>query len=99
MDSSLPPAYTLIWTETFACTARKFLRRHPDLAGLFEDVLRQLETDPYAARLHLHPLHGRHQGKHAARLTYAFRIVFILAMQGNEITLLDVGAHDEVHGE
>ena len=91
------PKYILIWTDTFARTARKFLRRHPDLAGVFEQVLRQLETAPRSPRLKLHPLHGAHQGKHAVRLTYEYRIVLILRITPREIVLLDVGAHDEVY--
>ena len=93
------PPYALAWTDTFARTARKlFLRRHPDLSGLFEDVLRQLETDPRSPRLRLHPLQGRHKGKHAVRLTYQYRIVLILRITPREILLLDVGSHDEVYG-
>lgn len=95
----MPPRCTLVWTLTFERTARKFLRRHPDLAGLFEDVLGQLETDPHAPRLRLHPLKGRHTGKHAASLTYEYRIVLILRLTAKEIVLLDVGTHDEVYRE
>jgi len=91
------PKYVLIWTDTFLRTARKFLRRRPELAGLFEQVLRQLETDPRSSRLRLHPLHGRHQGRHAVRLTYEYRIVLILRIGAGEILLLDVGSHDEVY--
>ena len=94
---STPRHFTLVWTETFARTARKFLLRHRDLAGLFEDVLRQLETDPAAPRLRLHPLQGRHCGKHSVRLTYEDRIIIILRMTAKEILLLDVGSHDEVY--
>jgi mRNA interferase YafQ len=91
------PPITLVWTETFERTARKFLRRHPELAGLFEDVLRQLETDPHSARLRLHRLHGKHRDRHAVSLTYSQRIVLILRLKSNEIVLLDVGPHDEVY--
>ena len=89
--------FTLVWTETFARTARKFLRRHPVLEGIFEDVLRQLEADPHAPRLRLHPLKGQHTGKHAVSLTYDYRIVLILRLTAKEIVLLDVGTHDEVY--
>jgi mRNA-degrading endonuclease YafQ of YafQ-DinJ toxin-antitoxin module len=92
------PPFTLLWTETFERTARKFLRRHPELAGLFEDVLQQLEKDPHSARLRLHQLKGKHQDKHSVRLTYSQRIVLILRLKSNEIILLDVGSHDEVYG-
>ena len=90
-------AYTLVWTETFLRTARKFVRRHPDLAGLVGDVLHQLEQDPFAPRLRLHPLAGRHRGQHAARLSYECRIVLILRVSARAITLLDLGTYDEVY--
>jgi len=95
-SKSDPKPFTLVWTETFGRTARKFLRRHPNLEGIFEDVLRQLETDPNAPRLRLHALKGQHKGKHAVSVTYEYRIVLILRITANEIVLLDVGAHDEV---
>lgn len=95
--NSTPRPFTLVWTETFLRTARKFLRRHRDLKGIFEDVLRQLETDPASPRLRLHPLQGRHRGKHAARLTYEYRIVLTLHITARQIILLDVGSHDEVY--
>ncbi len=91
------PRYILVWTDTFARTARKFLRRHPELTGLFEDVLGQLETDPQAPRLRLHRLKGRHRDKHAVSLTYSYRIVLVLRKMQGELILLDVGSHDEVY--
>jgi mRNA-degrading endonuclease YafQ of YafQ-DinJ toxin-antitoxin module len=91
------PDLTLVWTETFTRTALKFLRRHPNLAGLFEDVLRQLESDPHAPRLRLHRLGGRHRDKHAVSLTYSYRIVLVLRIKAHEIVLLDVGSHDDVY--
>ena len=91
------PRYTLVWTETFVRTARKFLRRHPDLRGLFGDVLAQLEDDPHVPRLRLHRLKGRHRDKHAVSLTYSHRIVLILRIEAGEVVLLDVGSHDDVY--
>jgi mRNA-degrading endonuclease YafQ of YafQ-DinJ toxin-antitoxin module len=95
--SSPKGPFSLIWTETFLRTARKFVRRHPDLSGLVDDVLRQIEADPFAPRLRMHPLGGRHQGKHAVRLTYEYRIVLILQISAREVTLLDIGTHDDVY--
>lgn len=92
-----PARFLLVWTSTFVRTARKFLRRHPQLAGIFADVLGQIEADPRAPRLRLHPLKGRHQGKHAVSLTYEHRLVLILRLDRKEVVLLDVGTHDEVY--
>lgn len=91
------PAFALVWTESFARTARRFLRRHPDLDGVLADVLRQLETDPHAPRLRLHALHGRHLGTQAVSLTYEYRIVLVVRFTPKEIVLLDIGTHDEVY--
>ncbi|MDA0839540.1 MAG: plasmid stabilization protein [Planctomycetota bacterium] len=90
---------TLVWTDTFVRTARRFLRRHPDLVGVFEDLLKQLEADPHVPRLRLHGLKGKHRDKHAVSLTYSYRITLILRLQENEIVLLDIGSHDEVYRE
>ena len=89
--------FELVWTATFTRTARKFLRCHPALVGIFADVLRQLESDPRAPRLRLHPLKGRHAGTSAVSLTYEHRIVLILRLTAREVVLLDVGSHDEVY--
>ncbi len=89
--------FTLVWTAIFEHTARKFLRRHPEFAGLFEDVLLQLESDPHAPKLRLHRLKGSHRDKHAVSLTYSYSIVLILRLTADEIILLDVGSHDEVY--
>ena len=89
--------FALVWTESFARTARKFLRRHPELTGVFEDVIRQLEADPRAPRLGLHPLRGKHAGTGAVSLTYDYRIVLIMRITAKEIVLLDVGSHDQVY--
>ena len=91
--------YSLIWTDTFLKTARKFLRRHPELEAELGDVLRQLEEDPCAPRLRLHALKGKHHGKHAASLTYSHRIILLLRVTNRVIVLLDIGSHDEVYRE
>ncbi len=89
--------YQLIWTNTFSRTARKFLKRNPDLRSEFERTLKQLEKDPAHPKLRLHPLQGRLAGKHAVSLTYSHRIVLILALNEGEIVLLDVGTHDQTY--
>jgi len=88
---------TLAWTPTFTRTARRFLRRHPEVRGEFETVLRHLEDNPNHPSLRLHPLQGNHRGKHAVSLTYSYRIVLVLVLVKAEVVLLDVGTHDDVY--
>jgi mRNA-degrading endonuclease YafQ of YafQ-DinJ toxin-antitoxin module len=89
--------YQLVWTSTFSRTARKFLKKNPDLRSEFERTLKQLEENPDHPKLRLHPLKGRLAEKHAVSLTYSHRIVLILAMDKEEIVLLDVGTHDQAY--
>ena len=89
--------FTLIWTDTFRRTAKKFLKKHRDLVDIFSLVLHKLETNPRDPELRLHALSGKHKGKCAVSLTYSYRIVFRLVITDSEIYLLDVGSHDEVY--
>jgi mRNA-degrading endonuclease YafQ of YafQ-DinJ toxin-antitoxin module len=89
--------FTLIWTNTFLRTARKFIQRHPEYDVVLEDVLKQIEKDPFVPRLKLHPLQGKHKDKHAVSLSYEYRIVLTLKLTAKEIILLDIGTHDEVY--
>ena len=88
---------TLVWTNTFSRTAKKFLKKNPALRAELERVLNQLEEDPSHPKLRRHPLKGRLVGKHAVSLTYSHRIVLILSLAEGEIVLLDVGAHDQTY--
>ncbi len=90
-------SWRLYRASTILRTARKFLRRHPDLKPELADLLAQLEADPFAPRLRLHPLQGRRKGEHAASLTYSFRIILLLEVRDREVFLLDIGTHDEVY--
>jgi addiction module RelE/StbE family toxin len=88
---------TLVWTETFLRTAKKLMKRHPELLALLQNLLQQLEKNPHAPRLRLHPLKGKHSGKHAVSLTYEYRIVLTLQLSAKEVVLLDIGTHDTVY--
>lgn len=89
--------YRLFWTTTFSRTARKFLKKNPDLKIEFEQTLTRLKEDPNHPKLRLHPLKGTLAGKHAVSLTYSHRIVLVLALSEGEIILLDVGTHDQTY--
>ena len=87
----------LVWTNTFIRTARKFLKKNPDLKKEFERVVSQLEINPSHPKLRLHPLKGNLGGKHSVALTYSHRIILIIALHDNEIILLDIGTHDQTY--
>ena len=89
--------YSIVTPEQFLRQAHKFFKRHPDLKPRFSLVISDLQLDPFAPHLELHPLKGRLKGCYAVRLTYSYRITLTLAMFEKEIILLDIGSHDEVY--
>lgn len=89
--------YTLSWTNTFIRTSRKFLRKHPDLEGIFKDILKKFQKNPNNPSLMLHRLKGKNKNKHTVSLSYSYHIVFILKIEGKEIILMDIGSHDEIY--
>ena len=89
--------YSIVWTETFLRTARKFLKKHPDLKPVFEDVIMKLQKDPQNPSLRFHNLKGNLRGKSSVSLTYSYRIIVTIMLTEKEIYLLDIGSHDEAY--
>jgi len=89
--------FKISWTSTFVKTSKKFLKKHPEFKPDFKELLIQLEEEPFHQRLKLHQLKGRHKEKYSVSLTYSYRVVIYLEIVNKEITLLDIGSHDEVY--
>ena len=89
--------YTLVWTAGFTRSAERFVKRHPELREKFAAILRDLESDPFQPHLKYHSLGGKLKGIQAVSLTYSYRITLTLVVTENEITLLDIGSHDELY--
>ena len=89
--------YLLVTTHHFERRARKFLRKHPDLRTAFKDTLEQLRLDPFEPGLKLHGLSGRLAGVQAVSVTHSYRLTLTLKVTEREITLLDVGSHDDLY--
>jgi addiction module RelE/StbE family toxin len=84
-------------TDRFTRRLQQFRRAHPQLHSRLDRVIRDLESDPFQPRLALHPLRGRLAGLHAVTVTRAYRIVLNLDTATRRITLINIGAHDEVY--
>ena len=89
--------YTLVRTSYFDRRLARFRRAHPELRNRLARVFRELESNPFDPRLHLHALAGDLEGLHAVSLTYAYRITLILKVAEREIELINIGTHDEVY--
>jgi len=90
-------AYTIIYPESYIRRARKFLKRHPDLARQYQKTLELLEINPFHPSLRLHPLKGRLAGLHGVSINISFRITLELIIRKQEIILVNVGTHEEVY--
>lgn len=87
----------LVKTEFYSKKEQVFLRKHNNLIDKYKETLKKLEINPFDSSLKTHKLKGELKKFHACSINYEYRIVFILLIQDNEITLLDVGTHDEVY--
>ena len=88
---------SLVWTPRFTRSAERFVKRHPELREKLAAVLRDLEKDPFQSHQKLHNLGGKLEGIQAVSLTYDYRITLTVVVTDKEITLLDIGSHDEVY--
>lgn len=89
--------FHLITTAYYDRRLKKFRRAHPELRATVEAIYRNLALDPFQPQLRLHSLAGGMDGLYAVRLTHSYRIVLTLLIEKDEITLLDIGSHDEVY--
>jgi addiction module RelE/StbE family toxin len=90
---------TLIRTNAFVRTAKKMLRKKPNLAPDVQQALAQLEKNAHHPSLRTHKLTGNLRGSWACSAGYDLRIVFCLVNhEGKEAILLEsIGTHDEVY--
>jgi addiction module RelE/StbE family toxin len=63
----------------------------------YKETLKKLEKAPFHPVLKTHKLKGNLKEFHACSINYEYRIVFVILIQNDEITLFDVGTHDEVY--
>ena len=89
--------YPIIFTESYTRRAERFLKRHPDLLGVYGKTLQLLEVNPSHPSLRLHKLKGRLKELYSVSVTLTCRITLSFALVEGSIVLIDVGAHDDVY--
>ena len=91
---------TLIWSNTFLRAFKRLVRKQPDIRKEVEETLKLLIQDPFIPQLETHKLKGKLSGSWSCSIGYNFRIIFDFVgnkQKENDIFLLTIGAHDEVH--
>jgi len=89
--------YEIYQTETFEKVAKKFFKKHRNLISKFIQVNEQLEQNPFHNSLKTHKLSGNLSEFYACSLTFEYRIVMIIEIKNETITLINIGSHDEVY--
>ncbi len=89
----------LIWTAQFAKSAKKFIKKYPELIPIFKEKIAQLEKDPFANSLRTHKLKGKLSDCYSASITHSHRIIFQLEfmIEDELLILLNIGTHDNVY--
>ena len=89
--------WRLIFTDQYTRRAARFLKRHPEMVGVYSKALHLLEANPHHPSLRLHALRGKLEGLHSVSITMSFRISLELIVTDKDIILINVGDHDEVY--
>lgn len=89
--------WRLVFTEQYTRRAARFLKRHPDMEGIYSKALYLLEANPHHPSLRLHALRGKLAGLHSVSINMSFRISLEMIITDKDIILINVGDHDEVY--
>ena len=84
----------VLTTPRFERRLRGFLDNHPDLEAEVVNVMHRIAADD-AAGLRIHSLKGILKGCRAAKVSYEYRLVFVL--KRDSVCFIDIGTHDDVY--
>ena len=91
----------LVWSSGFGRNLKPLVRQSPNLKIQVLQTLDQLQEDVFHPSLRTHKMKGDLSDRYARSVNYSDRIVFKFAENSEsgdqEILLLAVGSHDEVH--
>jgi mRNA-degrading endonuclease YafQ of YafQ-DinJ toxin-antitoxin module len=89
--------WQLVFTNQYTRRAARFIKRHPEMEGVYSKALRLLEANPHHPSLRLHALKGKLEGLHSVSINMSFRITIEMIISDKDIILINVGDHDEVY--
>ncbi|MDQ6988448.1 MAG: hypothetical protein Q9M19_01100 [Mariprofundaceae bacterium] len=89
--------FKLTFTESYIKRAIKFAKKHPELKQQYLKTLQLLELNPHHPSLRLHKLQGKLDMLHSISINLSYRITIEMLIEDEEVTLINVGTHDEVY--
>ncbi len=89
----------LLKSKVFIRSAKKFVKKSPQIIDDIEETLELLSEDAFYPSLKTHKLKGKLEGSWACSAGYDLRIVFgfIQHDETEAILLEDIGTHDDVY--
>ncbi|QEP43930.1 type II toxin-antitoxin system mRNA interferase toxin, RelE/StbE family [Ectothiorhodospiraceae bacterium BW-2] len=89
----------LIKSTAFVRTAKRVLKKNPNLAVDIQTTLELLSEDAFHPSLKTHKLKGNFEGSWACSVAYDLRIIFEFVQHDEDeaILLEAIGSHDEVY--
>lgn len=87
--------FKIIFTESYEKRAKKFLKKHPDLLGLYEKTLKLMELNPYHPSLRLH----KFSELFSVSINMPYRISIDFKIENDTITPIDIGDHKQIYGK
>lgn len=90
--------YKIIYTDSYNKRAARFIKKHPDLIGQYEKVLKLLELNPFHPSLKIHKLSGRLDDLYSVSINISYRMTMEFLISEKTIIPVKIGTHDEVYG-
>ncbi len=84
----------VLTTPRFERRLKHFLDIHLDLGSAVEYVMGRVAADKTEG-LRVHSLKGPFKGCRAARISYEYRVVYVL--KRGSVCFIDIGTHDDVY--
>jgi addiction module RelE/StbE family toxin len=91
--------FVLLRSSAFVRSARKVVKKQPQIAQNIQNTLELLCIDPFNPQLRTHKLKGELKDSWACSAGYDLRIIFqFVEHEGMQAILLQsIGTHDEVY--
>ncbi|MCR5126320.1 MAG: plasmid stabilization protein [Treponema sp.] len=87
--------FKIIFTESYEKRAKKFLKKHADLLGLYEKTLKLMELNPYHPSLRLH----KFSELFSVSINMQYRISIDFKIENDTIIPIDIGDHKQIYGK
>ena len=87
----------IIFTDSYNKRAAKFIKKHPELIGVYGKTLKLMEINLSHPSLRIHKLKGKLSGLYSVSINISYRITLDFIIENDVIIPIDIGSHDDVY--